>query len=104
VMEREADLLEIVPALSSSGCFSSLLDGRQQQCDQDCDDGDHDEQLDQRKTLAGREGTSHCLLHKKGLPQEGTVWLAAPGTSLHAPQDVASRNRFKLSAGWRRLS
>src|SRR5262249_22531506 len=42
-------LLEVVGAGGACGGLTHLLDGRQQQADEDGDDGDDDEQLDQRK-------------------------------------------------------
>ena len=50
VMKGQADLLEIVLTLSASGSFSCLLNGRQQQSNQDCYDGDHDKQFNQRES------------------------------------------------------
>jgi hypothetical protein len=49
VVKSEANLLEIIFALSSAGSFPRLLNGRQQQCHQNCNDGDHHQQLNQRK-------------------------------------------------------
>jgi hypothetical protein len=49
-VERQAELLHVVTALGAPGCFASRLHGRQQERDQNCDDGDHDQQLDQRET------------------------------------------------------
>jgi hypothetical protein len=43
---RERDLFQVVGALHSSGRFASLLNGGQQEGNEDADDGDHDEQLD----------------------------------------------------------
>jgi hypothetical protein len=47
IVDREADLLEIVRALHAGGGIADLLDRGQQQADQDGDDCDDDEQLDQ---------------------------------------------------------
>jgi hypothetical protein len=43
---RERDLFQMVGALHSSCSFASLLNGGQQQGNEDADDGDDDEQLD----------------------------------------------------------
>ena len=50
----EPDLLEVVLALRPGGRLADLLDGGQQQADQDGDDRDHHQQLDQREGAAGR--------------------------------------------------
>ena len=49
VVHRQADLLEIVDALSTPRSLAGRLDGGQQQGDQDRDDRDHDQELDQRE-------------------------------------------------------
>src|SRR5205823_1066423 len=48
-VQGEANLLEVVLALNASGGLAHFLHGGHQQADQDGDDGNHDEQLDQRK-------------------------------------------------------
>src|SRR5207244_13345708 len=63
VGQGQADLLEVVLALRAGGCLANLLDGRQEQADQDRDDGDHDEQLDQGEaSAAGRSQPVHLTL------------------------------------------
>ena len=61
VVGREADLLEVVRAAHTSGRLTDLLDGGQQQTNQDRDDGDHHQEFDQREPDAGSPstGTSH---------------------------------------------
>ena len=49
ILERDANLLQIVHALRSSGRLAGGLDRRKKQGDQDADDRNHDQQLDQRK-------------------------------------------------------
>ena len=56
VVEGEADLLEVVGALQARGRIADLLDGGQQQADQDGDDGDHHQQFDQREAGGGGFG------------------------------------------------
>jgi hypothetical protein len=46
---REPDLLEIVAALRASSGLAGCLHSRQQKRNQNCDDRDHDQQLDQSK-------------------------------------------------------
>src|SRR5262249_14120262 len=48
----QADLLQVVLTFGAAGGLPHLLDGRQQQADQDGDDGNDDEQLDERKGSA----------------------------------------------------
>src|SRR5262249_20248260 len=48
-VQGDADLLEVVAALHSAGGLTDLLDGGQQQADQDGDDRYHHQQLDQRE-------------------------------------------------------
>ena len=50
VVQRQAELLHVVDALRSAGGFTSRLDRRQQQRDQDGDDGDDHQQFDQGET------------------------------------------------------
>ena len=47
VVQGDTELLQIVLALCSASCLASLLNSRQQQCNQDRDDRDHNQQLDQ---------------------------------------------------------
>ena len=49
VMQRQADLLEIIAALQLPGRLPGRLDRRQQQRDQDADDGDYHQQFNERK-------------------------------------------------------
>jgi hypothetical protein len=49
VVQREAELLQIVQALRATGRFSGRLHGRQQERHERADDGDDDQQLNQRE-------------------------------------------------------
>jgi hypothetical protein len=51
VVQRKANLLEVVKTLDAVGGFSDLLHGRDQEPNQDGDDGNHHEQLNQGETL-----------------------------------------------------
>jgi hypothetical protein len=53
VDDPDNDLSEVVGARGLGGGLAHLLDGRQEQADQDGDDGDHHQQLDQ-----GERGTT----------------------------------------------
>ena len=50
VVDRQADLLEVVGALDAAGRLAGRLHGRQEQGDQHGDDRDDHQQLDQRET------------------------------------------------------
>ncbi len=54
VVLRQCDLLEVVATLNPPGRFARRLHGWQQERDQDRDDRDHDQQLDERKTVPPR--------------------------------------------------
>jgi hypothetical protein len=54
----EGDLVQVVAAADPVGRRPDLLDGRQQQPDEDRDDRDDDEQLDEREGAAGHGGSS----------------------------------------------
>jgi hypothetical protein len=50
VMGGETQLFEVVFALSAAGGFAGLLNGWEEQSDEDRDDRDHHEQFDERET------------------------------------------------------
>ena len=58
-MQGQADLLQIVAALHAVRGFPDLLDGRQQQADQDGDDRDHHQQLNEREPAASSRSAVH---------------------------------------------
>jgi hypothetical protein len=58
VGDRNAELLEIIGALSAARGFACGLDGGQQQCHQDSDNRDDDEQLDECKCRSFMVGVS----------------------------------------------
>ena len=49
VVERQAQLLQVVLALCATCSLAGLLNCWQQECDQNCNDGDHHQQFDQCK-------------------------------------------------------
>ena len=51
-MESKTDLLEIVLTLRFASGFPRRLHGRQQQCNENGNDGDHDKQFNQREREA----------------------------------------------------
>jgi hypothetical protein len=58
-VKGQAYLFEVVLALHASRCFADFLDGGQQESNEDGYDGDHHQQLDQRK---GRPSIGHDLI------------------------------------------
>jgi hypothetical protein len=52
-LDGQAHLLEVVGALKVAGHHAHLLDGGEEEADQDGDDGHHHQQLDQRETAPG---------------------------------------------------
>jgi len=80
VLKGEADLLEVVGALHSGGGFTHLLDGGEQQADQDGDDGDHDEQFDQREGALPPtcQESCHDLSPKKETNDDGRSAVPKP--------------------------
>jgi hypothetical protein len=52
VVQRQADLLEVVGALDPPRGLARRLDGRQEQADQDGDDRDHDQEFNQGKSTS----------------------------------------------------
>src|SRR5262249_53453730 len=63
VVQPEAHLLEVVGALGARGRLAHLLDGGQQQADEDGDDGYHHQQLDQREAPPRSEETEPWHRH-----------------------------------------
>ena len=64
-VQGDPDLLQVVLALRPGRGVPHLLDGGQEQPDQDGDDRDHDEKFDQREPAAmassGHGGSPECL-------------------------------------------
>jgi hypothetical protein len=52
VVESDTDLTHAVSTVSAACRFANLLHGWQQHANQNADDRNHDQQLDQGKTLA----------------------------------------------------
>jgi hypothetical protein len=71
VVGGQAELLEVVGALDAGGGLADLLDGGQQQADQDGDDGDDDEQFDEgearKPALNSRPANDYLKSHHSWL-------------------------------------
>ncbi len=59
IVAGERDLLEVVPALRAASGFAGLLDGREQEADENRDDGNDDEQLNERESASPGHGQLH---------------------------------------------
>ena len=57
-MESESNLFEIVLAGESRRCLADILDGSEQQTDEDADDGDDDQQFE--------KGESRSIMDRAG--------------------------------------
>src|SRR5262249_45823785 len=84
-VQRQAELLEVVGALDARGGLAHLLDGGEQQADEDGDDRDDDEQLDQRERdpPAGRNSTHVKTPSGIGIRDNGsTIFSGKPRSYL----------------------
>jgi hypothetical protein len=57
-VQSKPKLLEVVRATATTGRLPGCLNGRQEQADERADDGDHHEQLDERKRVKTFRKTS----------------------------------------------
>src|SRR5262249_34416472 len=76
VVQGQAQLLEVVGTLHTAGRLAHLLDGGEQEADEDGDDGDHHQQLDQResrKALGIRHLTANSA-HDDTCERENGGW------------------------------
>ena len=62
IVVRDPELLHVVRALDSPRRFAGRLDGRQQQCDKDCNNRDDYEKFDQGETSPIHRVTSFPYL------------------------------------------
>src|SRR4051812_7515158 len=64
ILNRDCDLVQVVDALRSARSLARSLNGRQQQRHQYANNGDHDQQLDERKTIAALLGNAVCHIRR----------------------------------------
>jgi hypothetical protein len=77
IVDRKANLLEVVLALRAAGRLARLLHGWKQESDQQGNHGNHDQQLNERKSTASFEGPhvrafSEEMRMKKNEPETGS--------------------------------
>ena len=84
VVQAESDLLEVVEALHPGGSGPDLLDGREEQADQDCDDRNDDQQLDER------EGGSDAATNGS-TPKDNVAALLAVARSCYSAGEACRR-------------
>ncbi len=70
LVQRQADLLEVVDALAACGGLAHLLYRRQQEADQHADDGDYYQELDERECT-----TPRGLFHGRLLVDHPSAWM-----------------------------
>ncbi len=84
-MQGQRQLLKAIATLSSSGGFSCLLNGWQQQCNQQRDNGNYDQQFDKREApLAAAKrkiGTAQGPAHGNAIKVEEDCGSATSGTT-----------------------
>ena len=95
VVAGQANLLEIVLALHSRGRFADLLNGGQQEADQDRDDRDHHQQFDERE----RKTT---VLHGRDLRQQGKKKKGEPNEEKTSNKERQSDSLSALNPDARR--
>jgi hypothetical protein len=74
ILERQSDLLEIVDAAGSAGCFPRGLHRRQQEPNERADDGNYHQELDQGESVSsaihGMEALMDC-----GAMRRKDIWI-----------------------------
>src|SRR5262249_10205602 len=103
VVQRQGELLEVVGALHPRRRLADLLEGGEQQADEDSDDGDHYQQLDQREGGAlPAHGTG---LAKKEITGGKRVMISEPrsrATRRRQPRRKAPMARRDVQrGGWK---
>ena len=84
VWRARPSLLEVVGALHAGRGLADLLNGRQEQTDQDRDDGDDDEEFDEREGTPATGGTTWSHLE---------VWANRAEKRREGAQQTACRSR-----------
>ena len=82
VVQRQANLLEIVAALGSAGRLASRLNRRKKKCDQNANDRDHHQQFDKSETLKNTTHPSPLFLalpYRNGMGEQLEHGTMIPG-------------------------
>jgi hypothetical protein len=87
VVECQADLLEVISALGAPGGFTGLLNGRQEERDQERQDCDDDEKLNERHART----TSTVNLHGSS-PTGPAISVTRVGEPLEGVYEIAVTN------------
>src|SRR5436305_4620163 len=98
VLHGEGELPEIIRTLRPPRSFASRLHGGQEERYKDADDGDHDEQLNQRKRAAGRREWRHTNgLMLKAMDAFGYGGRDKPAETprMYAPNVAFGGRRYK---------
>jgi hypothetical protein len=92
-LEGEAELAEVVLAMGAAGGFAGGLDGWGQQGDQGADDGDHGQQLDERKSASARRSAARGARKTHDLPPSNCASNSyfATGPSLAGASSIVMR-------------
>ena len=103
IVHRQPELLEVVLTLSSPGGLAGLLDGRQEQADERANDGDHDQEFDERKTMEGSEAEVPLPLCVCGLtPDTACTTIARSGAACFVGIDPHENTLLScvIAGGW----
>src|SRR5262249_51418855 len=91
-VQGQADLLQVVAAEDPGGRRPDLLDGRQEEADQDGDDADHDKQLDQCEGSSSAHGVPPAPAHffpvyatRQTVPEPSSVTINDPSLATATP-------------------
>src|SRR5262245_46102929 len=97
IVQGQSPLLEPALAITAASGLAGLLDGRQEQGDEDGENGDRDEQLDQRKAVFLFESHRHSKLHvEEGRPcpsGESSLFQQCKEASQPGPSIRSTRSR-----------
>ena len=94
IVQRQAELLELVAALDAPGRFSRRLHRRQQQRDQDADDRNDHQQFHQGKRPFGRASRMDLPPH-----EQRHISMNASRTTSIVKRRNSSRSRTSISGG-----
>jgi hypothetical protein len=109
VVQRDADLVEVVAALRRARRLTGALHGRQEQADERADDRDHGEQFDEREarrsppSLVNPHRRTGPLTRARATPPESIFTVVMVGLTSIPPPCIAASPR-RRTAGTRPMS